>query len=80
MSDLIKSLRESRKNPNVLKLTLISIKSARPNCLIFVFEGAEDIGVYESWLSRTTSKPTYEPVHGNGKEQLLSLLETLTNN
>lgn len=73
MSDLIERLRNSRKNPSVLKLKLISVRSIHPDTLVFVFEGPEDVGVYEAWISRSTSKPVYEPISGCGKEQLIDL-------
>ncbi|UTV56086.1 DUF4435 domain-containing protein [Burkholderia arboris] len=78
MTDLIDRLRSSRKNPSVLKLKLISVRSVRPDTLVFVFEGPEDVGVYEAWISRTTSKPVYEPIPGSGKEQLIGLRDLLS--
>lgn len=77
MADLIGQLRESRKNPSVLKHILISIRSVKPDTLIFIFEGVEDIGVYETWIQRTAVNLIYEPVAGNGKEQLLGLYNKL---
>ncbi len=78
MTDLIDRLRYSRKSPSVLKLKLISVRSVRPDTLVFVFEGREDVGVYEAWISRTTAKPVYEPIPGNGKEQLIGLRDLLS--
>jgi len=80
MSGLVETLRENRKNPSVLKARLIKVRGAKPTELIFVFEGHEDIGVYEAWITRTTKRPTYEPIAGDGKEQLVGLLKALVSN
>ena len=70
---LIDRMRTSRKNPSVLKLQLIKIRSSRPNTLVFIFEGPDDIGVYETWIKKINSSLHYEPLPGSGKEQLHSL-------
>jgi hypothetical protein len=77
MPDLVQQLRESRKSPSVLKHRLISVRSVRPDVLVFIFEGLEDVGIYETWIARTQARPTYEAIPGNGKEQLLGLRDHL---
>ena len=74
---LIDNIRTSRKNPSVLKAQIITVRSSRPSANIFVFEGPEDIGVYETWIAKTSPKLQYEPVTGRGKEQLEKLHELL---
>lgn len=70
---LLDQLRNSRKSPLVLKTKLIGVRSSRPNVLVFFFEGPDDIPAYEEWISKTHRNLDYEPIHGNGKEQLLAL-------
>lgn len=77
MTSQLDKLRESRKSPVILKLQLISIRGKRPDSLVFVFEGIEDVPVYEEWISRTRARPKYEALAGNGKEQLLALRQML---
>lgn len=69
---LLERMREGRKSPQVLNLKLLSIRSSRPNSLVFFFESHEDVSVYGDWISRVPGSPRYEPVPGNGKEQLLA--------
>lgn len=77
MTQLLEELRESRKSPMVLKGKLISVRSSRPEVLVFFFEGQEDVAVYEEWLSRTPTNPVYEAIPGKGKEQILALRSLL---
>lgn len=77
MSERINNLRGSRKNPSVLRLKLISVRSALANQAIFIFEGQDDVGVYEEWISRCGNKLSYEAIAGNGKEQLIGLRDQL---
>ncbi|WP_111118390.1 DUF4435 domain-containing protein [Stenotrophomonas maltophilia] len=69
---LLERMRDGRKSPQVLNLKLLSIRSSRPNSLVFFFESREDVSVYGDWISRVPGSPRYEPVPGNGKEQLLA--------
>ncbi|UTY56071.1 DUF4435 domain-containing protein [Massilia sp. erpn] len=78
MSEIEKH-RKSRKSPSVLQHSIILVRSARPESLIFVFEGQEDVGVYETWIGRTRLSLNYEPIVGKGKEQLISLCKKIIN-
>jgi hypothetical protein len=80
MASIIERLRESRKNPSVLKLKILKIRGENPDIFIFIYEGQEDIPVYEEWLSRIANCPHFEAVAGNGKEQLLGFYTSLTKN
>lgn len=71
--DLISELRESRKSHTVLLQQILAVRSTNLHTSIFVFEGTEDVGVYECWINRCSDKIDYVPVAGNGKEQLINL-------
>src|SRR5690625_5120984 len=75
--DLVSKMREGRRSPAVLKTALSHLRSVRPDSAIFVFEGAEDVGVYEVWISRCKICPEYEALPGKGKDQLLGLRKML---
>lgn len=74
---LVERMRDSRKSPLVLKIKLIGVRSSRPKVLLFFFEGADDIPVYEEWLSRINRELSFEAIHGSGKEQVLALRNLL---
>ncbi len=69
---LLERMRDGRKSPQVLNIKLLSIRSSRPDSLVFIFESYEDVSVYGDWIARVPGSPRYEPVPGNGKEQLLA--------
>ncbi|ATF84424.1 DUF4435 domain-containing protein [Burkholderia gladioli] len=73
----IDELRLSRKNPSVLKLKVLKILGQHPDIFIFIFEGPDDVPVYEEWLKRIDSCPKYEPLPGAGKQQLLAYYDLL---
>lgn len=75
--DLVSRMREGRRSPAALKIALSHLRSARPDSTVFVFEGVDDIGVYEVWISRCPTSPPYEPLPGKGKDQLLGLRRML---
>ncbi|PHV25249.1 hypothetical protein CSQ93_24985 [Janthinobacterium sp. BJB426] len=77
MPEIIEKHRESRKSPSVLQHSLILVRSARPDDLVFIFEGPDDIGVYETWIGRTRFESNYEPIAGKGKEQLIGLYKKI---
>jgi hypothetical protein len=70
---LVANLRNQRKNPSILRMKLLKIKGRLTDTLIFVFEGGEDIPVYEEWIRRCDLKWRYEPIESCGKEQILAL-------
>lgn len=74
---IVENLRDSRKRPSILRLKVLKIRGERPDILIFIHEGIEDIPVYEAWLSRINHELIYEPVPGTGKEQVLSFYASI---
>lgn len=76
-SDLVTRMREGRRSPAALKIALSHIRSARSDVTVFVFEGIEDVGIYEVWVGRCPVKPVYEPLPGKGKDQLLAFRQML---
>lgn len=77
MHSLVESLRSNRKNPSVLKLKILKVRGEDPEILIFIYEGLEDVPVYEEWMRRIAACPRYESIAGAGKQQLTSLLKIL---
>ena len=77
MSEVLNRLRGSRKNPSVLKIKVLKIFGEDPDVFVFIFEGVDDVPVYEEWLRRVGKCPRFEPVPGAGKQQLLAYHEML---
>jgi Protein of unknown function (DUF4435) len=77
MTNMLDRLRDSRHNPSVLQIRILHIRSRLSECAIFVFEGPEDVPVYEEWLGKIASCPHYQPLPGSGKKQVLGLLQQL---
>ncbi|MCA3071059.1 MAG: DUF4435 domain-containing protein [Rhodocyclaceae bacterium] len=77
MASLVEKLRASRKGASVLKLKVLKIRGEDPDILIFVYEGPEDIPVYDEWIKRIGACTRFEPMHGAGKEQLLAYHQIL---
>jgi hypothetical protein len=77
MTDLIEKLRESRKSYTVLLHQITSFRSIDNFTAILIFEGPEDIGVYETWIRRCTDNTSHELMSGNGKQQLMDLYSFL---
>lgn len=77
MSSLVDAMRSERSRPVVLALAVLRIRSERPDSLIFIFEGPEDVGVYEQWLGKIGNCPKYEPLPSTGKRQVLGYIGTL---
>ena len=79
MSDLISSLRDARKNPHRYLLDYLNLRSRLGGgILICVFEGNEDISVYDVWIRQSYSD-AFEPLPVNGKENVLDLNVLLQN-
>ncbi len=70
---VVDQVRAQRKNPNVLRLKILKIRGEDPTAFVFVFEGVDDVAVYEEWIRRIIDCPEYESVPAAGKEQILSL-------
>lgn len=77
MSDIVAQMRSSRKSPSVLRLRVLQVRGDRPDLLIFLFEGQDDIAVYEEWIKRIDAKLEYEPISATGKEQVVAFCDEL---
>jgi hypothetical protein len=71
-SPFVQNLRQSRKSPAVLKLRVLSVRSREKQRPIFIFEGIEDVGPYDTWIGRCDDSVVFEPLPANGKDQLLT--------
>lgn len=76
-AELVKKLRIARSSPAVLKVTLSGIRSKDEVVPIFVFEGTEDVGPYNVWITRCYPNIKYEPLPARGKRQVLEFRERL---
>ncbi len=76
-STVLSRARDSRTSPAVLKARVIAIRSRDANIWIFVYEGADDVGVYEEWIRAIDEQLAFEPVVGSGKDQVLGLRANL---
>lgn len=73
MTDLIGSLRNARKNPHRYLMEYLNLRSRLgESVLICVFEGPDDLPVYDVWIRRHYPE-RYEPLQVSGKENLLDL-------
>lgn len=77
MSNLIEIMRKERDRPAVVALAVLRIRSEKPDALVFIFEGIDDVGVYEQWLRSLPINFDYEPVPAGGKKQALSYMRSL---
>ncbi|UBU50047.1 DUF4435 domain-containing protein [Cobetia amphilecti] len=76
-NSLVEKLRDSRSSPSVLRDKLIRAKGGQHDKIIFVFEGFDDVGVYEEWIKKINDNIEFEPIPGKGKRQLLDLHKSL---
>lgn len=72
------TMRQQRKNPAVLRMALIKCKGHYST--IFIFEGIQDISVYENLIPKCGFNRDYGYIYGEGKEQLLKLHNQLIEN
>lgn len=75
--DYIKTLRNSRQQPAVLKLELATLKSIYPKSIVLALEGKDDKTVYYNWISKIESTMRYEPFPCGGKKNVLALIESI---
>lgn len=80
MKSILDHLRESRKHPSVLKIRVLKIWGQDPQVPVFIYEGPEDVPVYDEWLKRIDGCPRFEPLPGAGKQQLLAYHQYLIDN
>jgi Protein of unknown function (DUF4435) len=78
--NLMIKMRDSRKNWSVLKVKIMQIRSADKGSWIFVYEGPNDVGVYEEWVNSLSWRQQFRPLPGVGKDQVLSLCRNLETN
>ena len=77
MANLIDAARRGRRSGAALKIRLAEIRSKAGTALVFVFEGRDDVGPYETWVGRIDESLEYIPLPGSGKGQLLDLRQRL---
>ena len=77
MGELVDGMRNERDRPAVLAHTVLRIRSESPDAYVFIFEGVEDVGVYEQWLRASALQVKYEPVLAAGKKQILGYMRSL---
>ena len=75
--DLADRARRGRRSGAALKAQLATLRSAQGGARVFVFEGREDVGPFESWINRIDGELQYIPLAGKGKGQLLDLRRRL---
>jgi hypothetical protein len=75
---LVQAARLSRSSPTVLKARIIAMRSTDTESWIFVYEGKDDVGVYEEWIRAIDDAKEFYPIAGNGKSQVLGLRNSLT--
>ncbi|MCK0754419.1 DUF4435 domain-containing protein [Chromohalobacter japonicus] len=71
--ELVESLRKSRNVYSVLLHELVSAKQGEYDKKVYVFEGFDDVGVYEEWIKQIDPRVLFEPVAGRGKKQVVDL-------
>jgi hypothetical protein len=67
----------AKRSPAVLRLALLQVRGRFPDLKILVFEGVDDVGVYQEWIRRFRDENWFRPLPGSGKTQLLGLLRQL---
>lgn len=77
MTVLVERMRESRSATAVLRSKLILFRGRKPEGVALVFEGVDDVGVFREWFRTLGFRCAYEPIPGEGKRQLLTLLSEL---
>ena len=77
MSSLVSRMREERDRPAVLAHAVLRTRSENPNAFVFIFEGVEDVAVYEQLIRGLSAKLTYEPIPASGKKQVLGYMRSL---
>ena len=75
--NLLQRARESRKSPAALKVKISNLRSRYSSDPIFVVEGVDDVGVYETWLQPFAKGQFLNIIPGAGKEQLLGFRKLL---
>lgn len=69
--NLVENLRDGRKSPAVLLQKLVLLRARRPCVPVFVFEGSDDLPAYEVWIKGIEPSKAWEPLPGQGKDQVL---------
>ena len=74
---LLSRMVNAKRSPAVLRLALLQVRGRFPDLKILVFEGVDDVGVYQEWIRRFRDGNWFRPLPGSGKTQLLGLLRQL---
>lgn len=74
---LLSRMVNAKRSPAVLRIALLQIRGRFPDLKILVFEGVDDVGVYQEWIRRFRDESWFRPLPGSGKTQLLGLLRQL---
>ena len=72
--DRVEKMRRAREGVHTFFLLYLNIRSrVGPAVLIGVFEGREDIAIYDIWIARELGNEIMEPMDANGKANVLAL-------
>lgn len=74
---LIKSMRDAREVPAVMKSRLAALRAVDPDVLVIAFEGIDDKAVYYHWIKQIAPAFVYEPFVCKGKTKVLQLKKML---
>jgi len=77
LTGILDAARESRNSPAVLKLKLSAIRSRNSSTWVFVYEGVDDVPIYETWIRRLSFGLSYEPMPSTGKSQVLGFRDMM---
>ena len=75
---LIQRARQGRTSAATLRTRLSNLRSRAPDCTVLIFEGPTDVGPFETWIHRIDGGFRYEPLPGDGKDQVLALRQSLS--
>lgn len=73
----VETLKSGRRSPAVAKARLIILRSERPGCVVFAYEGDDDKSAYAQWVRRIREDLAYEPFPCDGKTQVFELQDLL---
>lgn len=70
---MLDAMRNARDKPQVALASYVTIRGKKPNSLIFVFEGDEDLLYYEATVKKIREDISFSPLIAKGKDQVLGL-------
>lgn len=74
---LLKSMRDAREVPAVMKSRLAALRAVDPDVCVIAFEGIDDKAVYYHWIKQIVPTFVYEPFVCKGKVKVLQLKKML---